>query len=100
MADLFLVLAAGLGLLPPGGLLYQMGAAVRDRRRYRPPGRLVDVGGMRLHLREMGEGHPAVLLDSALGGSSMSWYRIQPELAQFTRACAYDRAGACARGLR
>ena len=93
MADLFLMLAAGLGLLPPGGLLYQMGAAVRDRRRYRPPGRLVDVGGMRLHLREMGEGHPAVLLDSALGGSSMSWYRVQPELARFTRACTYDRAG-------
>ena len=87
------MLAAGLGLLPPGGLLYQMGAAVRDRRRYRPPGRLVDVGGMRLHLREMGEGHPAVLLDSALGGSSMSWYRIQPELARFPRACTYDRAG-------
>ena len=93
MADLFLMLAAGLGLLPPGGLLYQMGAAVRDRRRYRPPGRLVDVGGMRLHLREMGEGHPTVLLDSALGGSSMSWYRVQPELARFTRACTYDRAG-------
>jgi pimeloyl-ACP methyl ester carboxylesterase len=93
MTNLVLLIAVGLGIVMAAGLLYQTGAAARDRRRYRPPGRLVDVDGMRLHLQEMGEGKPPIVLDSALGGSSMSWYRVQPELARFTGVCSYDRAG-------
>jgi pimeloyl-ACP methyl ester carboxylesterase len=58
-----------------------------------PPGRLVDVGGFRLHLNASGEGSPVVVLDAALGGSSVSWALVQPELAQVTRVCSYDRAG-------
>ena len=58
-----------------------------------PPGRLIDVGGFRLHLNCSGEGSPAVILDAALGGSSLSWALVQPELAKLTRVCAYDRAG-------
>jgi pimeloyl-ACP methyl ester carboxylesterase len=58
-----------------------------------PPGQLVDVGGFRLHLHCAGEGSPAVVLDAALGGSSLSWALVQPEVARFTRACSYDRAG-------
>jgi pimeloyl-ACP methyl ester carboxylesterase len=40
----------------------------------------------------MGEG-PAVVFDAALGGSSISWTYVQPAVAEFARACAYDRAG-------
>jgi len=58
-----------------------------------PPGRLVDVGGFRLHMHCSGEGSPAIVLDAALGGSSLSWSLVQPELAKVTRACSYDRAG-------
>jgi pimeloyl-ACP methyl ester carboxylesterase len=58
-----------------------------------PPGRLVDVGGFRLHLHSTGEGSPTVVLDAALGGSSVSWAWIQPALATHTRVCSYDRAG-------
>src|SRR5918996_1239558 len=58
-----------------------------------PPGRLIDVGGFRLHLNCSGEGSPAVILDAALGGSSLSWALVQPEIAKLTRVCAYDRAG-------
>jgi len=58
-----------------------------------PPGRLVDVGGFRLHMQCAGEGSPAIVLDAALGGSSLSWSLVQPELAKFTRTCSYDRAG-------
>jgi pimeloyl-ACP methyl ester carboxylesterase len=32
-------------------------------------------------------------MDSALGGFAFDWSLIQPEIAQFTRVCAYDRAG-------
>jgi pimeloyl-ACP methyl ester carboxylesterase len=58
-----------------------------------PPGALIDVGGHRLHTVCRGEGRPAVLLESGIAASSLSWARVQPEIAAFTRACAYDRAG-------
>jgi pimeloyl-ACP methyl ester carboxylesterase len=59
----------------------------------RPPGRFVDAGGFRLHLHAMGEGTPVVVFDAALAGSSISWTFVQPGVARFARACAYDRAG-------
>ncbi len=58
-----------------------------------PPGRLVDVGGFKLHVNCAGEGSPAVVLDAALGGSSISWSLVQPDVAADTRVCSYDRAG-------
>lgn len=58
-----------------------------------PPGELIDVGGRRLHALCVGDGAPAVLLESGVAASSLSWARVQPAIATFTRACAYDRAG-------
>jgi pimeloyl-ACP methyl ester carboxylesterase len=60
---------------------------------YQPSGRLIDVGGHRLHLNCAGEGVPAVIFDAALGASSLSWSLVQPAVARLTRTCAYDRAG-------
>jgi len=40
-----------------------------------------------------GDGTPAVILDTGLGGSSADWGFVQPEVARFTRVCSYDRAG-------
>jgi pimeloyl-ACP methyl ester carboxylesterase len=58
-----------------------------------PPGHYVQVGAHRLHLYCRGEGSPAVVFDSGLGGSSLDWSRVQPDVASLTRACVYDRAG-------
>lgn len=66
---------------------------IRARREDAPPGRLIDIGGFRLHLHCLGAGAPAVVFDSALGGSCLSWIHVQPEVARFARACSYDRAG-------
>ena len=57
------------------------------------PGQLVDAGGLRLHLLCSGSGTPAVVMEAALGGSSISWSLVQPGLARLTRVCSYDRAG-------
>lgn len=62
-------------------------------KRELPPGRLVDVGGHRLHLVCAGRGSPAVIFDAALAASSISWSLVLPEVARVTEACAYDRAG-------
>ncbi|PYX08862.1 MAG: hypothetical protein DMG85_09990 [Acidobacteria bacterium] len=40
-----------------------------------------------------GRGSPTVVLESALGGSSLSWALVRSEVAKFTCACSYDRAG-------
>jgi pimeloyl-ACP methyl ester carboxylesterase len=58
-----------------------------------PPGTFVDVGGHQLHVVCRGEGRPAILLESGIAASSLSWARVQPEIATFTQVCAYDRAG-------
>jgi pimeloyl-ACP methyl ester carboxylesterase len=74
------------------GVLYQI-AGARRHRQSAIPGRLIDVGGHRLHAVCQGEGGPVVLLDSGIAASSLSWSLVQPEVAAFTHVCAYDRAG-------
>jgi pimeloyl-ACP methyl ester carboxylesterase len=56
------------------------------------PGRLIDVGGHRLHLHCAGTGVP-VVFESALGASSLTWRDVQAMVSRFAQACAYDRAG-------
>jgi pimeloyl-ACP methyl ester carboxylesterase len=75
------------------GASYQWLATRKDLALTPPPGHLVDVGGHRLHLWCTGNGAPAVILDTGLGGSSAGWGFVQPEVARFTRVCSYDRAG-------
>ena len=86
-------LLGGLALLAGAGLLYQGLTMRRDARRYPPPSRFVDVHGRKMHLICMGQGQPAVVLDSGLSGSALDWSRVQPVVASFTQVCAYDRAG-------
>jgi len=60
------------------------------------PGKLVDVGGWKLHLDCTGEaisGQPTVILESGVGDFSVEWSLVQPAVARFARVCSYDRAG-------
>jgi pimeloyl-ACP methyl ester carboxylesterase len=75
------------------GAAYQFVATKIDEGKYPPPGRLVDVGGYRLHLNCTGEGAPTVVMDAGLGGGVLDWSLVQAEVAKFTRVCTYDRAG-------
>jgi pimeloyl-ACP methyl ester carboxylesterase len=75
------------------GTVYQAIAGRMDAARYPPPGRLIDVGGRRLHLYCMGEGEPAVVLEAGLGMGMGTWRTVQPSISGFTRVCSYDRAG-------
>ncbi len=58
-----------------------------------PPGKLVDIGGYRLHLHCTGTGNLTVVLEAGAGDFSFDWGLVQPEVARFTRVCSYDRAG-------
>jgi pimeloyl-ACP methyl ester carboxylesterase len=80
-------------LLAAAGMVYENISEVRDRRFNPPAGQFVNVGGRKMHIDCTGQGVPAVILDSGLGDSYLSWRRVQPEIAKFARVCSYDRAG-------
>jgi pimeloyl-ACP methyl ester carboxylesterase len=58
-----------------------------------PPGKLVDIGGQRLHLNCTGTGSPTVLLENGTGDVSVLWSLVQPGVSTFARVCSYDRGG-------
>ena len=90
---IFVVLGAFLIVAALSGATYQWLATRQEIAATPPPGHLIDIGGYRLHLWCTGDGAPAVILDTGLGGSRTGWGFVQPGVAQFTRVCSYDRAG-------
>src|SRR5262244_980088 len=80
-------------------LLYILSASAQSESTPPPfpqPGRLIDIGGWRLHLNCTGEARasqPTVILESGLGDFSVEWSLVQPGVAKFARVCSYDRAG-------
>lgn len=56
-----------------------------------PPGKMIDVGGYRVHLNCAGSGKPAVIIVGA--GYSFDWSLVQPAVATFARVCTYDPSG-------
>jgi len=75
------------------GMIYQALGTQADRRNFPPPGRLVDVGGHRLHIQCAGAGRPTVVLETGANAMSALWGNVQPQVAVRTRVCSYDRAG-------
>jgi len=85
------VLAAGL-LASPAGMQAQDTGAPPP---FPPPGRLVDIGGWRLHLNCTGQAsasQPTVILEAGIGDFSVEWSLVQPKVAAVARVCSYDRA--------
>ncbi|MET7426127.1 alpha/beta hydrolase [Dactylosporangium sp. NPDC005555] len=89
-----LIYPVTLAMLAAGtGGLYQATTKAPDVTAGTMPGRLVDVGGYRLHISCTGIGAPTVVLLNGLGETSPLWARINPPIAATTRVCTYDRAG-------
>jgi pimeloyl-ACP methyl ester carboxylesterase len=82
-----------LAIVVAAGAAYEQIASAGDAAAYPAPGRMVDVGGYKLHLDCRGEGSPTIVMDAGLGASSLDWSLVQPELARSTQVCTYDRAG-------
>ena len=58
-----------------------------------PPGKLVDLGGHRLHINCTGKGLPTVVVENGFDEFSSDWILVQNQVEKFTRICTYDRAG-------
>lgn len=90
---IFKGIAVFIVVLIVAGAIYQYAATKRDESRYPPPGKMVDVGGFKMHLNCSGEGSPAVVLDNGLHFGAFGWNKVPQEIAKFTRVCTFDRAG-------
>ena len=89
-----LSILGGAVLLALAGFTYERIAESRDRRRYPPPGRMIDVGERHLHLACSGSGPgPTIVIEQGAGSPSVTWWSIQARVATFARVCTYDRAG-------
>lgn len=74
--------------------IYQWVSERQDRRRFPPPGQMIDVGGRRLHLVDMGAGTLPVVIVPALGDSVLDLEEFYGSLATAgMRVCRYDRSG-------
>jgi pimeloyl-ACP methyl ester carboxylesterase len=58
-----------------------------------PHGKLVDLGGHRLHVNCTGNGGPTIVIENGLGDFSFDWVLVQSRFSGFSRICTYDRAG-------
>jgi pimeloyl-ACP methyl ester carboxylesterase len=79
-------------------LLFAVTASAQEKTAppFPQPGRLIDVGGWRLHLNCTGQSstsQPTVILEAGIGDFSVEWSLVQPGVAEFARVCSYDRAG-------
>jgi len=58
-----------------------------------PPGKLISVGGHKMHLNCTGTGSPTVVVEAGIGDISTDWVFVQNAASKFTRICTYDRVG-------
>lgn len=58
-----------------------------------PLGKMVDLGGYRIHLYCTGSGKRTVVLSPGGGDFSFAWYLVQQRPQSSARVCSYDRAG-------
>ena len=54
---------------------------------------MIDIGGRRLHLDDRGGSGPAVIFESGISATCLSWTEVRAAVERFARACTYDRAG-------
>jgi pimeloyl-ACP methyl ester carboxylesterase len=95
-----LLLLSTLAAVLCGGYAYQRRGAARDRERLAGRGEraLVHLSAAvplrrRMHCYRTGQGSPAVILESGIAASSLSWAPVQQQVEQLTTVLSYDRAG-------
>jgi len=86
-----LVVLIALALL--AGIVYEQIGRKRDRTRLPQIGKSVNIGGRSLNIFCSGAGEPPVIFESGGAGPGLGWEPFQTEVAKFTQACWYDRAG-------
>jgi pimeloyl-ACP methyl ester carboxylesterase len=58
-----------------------------------PDSRFIEIGGVRIHYKQVGSGEPALILLHGFGASVFSWHEVMAALAGHGTVIAYDRPG-------
>jgi len=102
MRKLLRIVVVGLGVaVTTAAVLFLVVGPIWEQYRRRQaalefpaPGKLVNIGGRLIQIDCRGTGSPTVVFESGLDVvGSLSWTKVHAPVAQFTRACAYSRAG-------
>ena len=56
-----------------------------------PNGKLVDIGGYKLHIDIKGKGSPSVIMIAGSQAFSFDWELVATEISKVTQVCSYDR---------
>lgn len=80
-------------VLATGFTYEQIGRATDASRRPPRIGKAVDVGGRTINLYCSGKVSPTIVFEAGGNEPGYAWMSLQAKLANFTRACWYDRAG-------
>jgi pimeloyl-ACP methyl ester carboxylesterase len=78
--------------------IYQTIVSHHYMKNNKPAGKLVQIGERHLHAVVTGQhnnnnNNVTVILESGMGGCSLDWSLVQPELSKHTTVLSYDRAG-------
>ena len=83
-----LIVAAGVGAV------FEFNARRQAAVNFPPVGKMVSIGERSLQIDCRGSGSPTVVFESGLDTyGSLSWATVHDQIAEFSRACAYSRAG-------
>lgn len=88
------VLTALVATSAAAGSVYQCLSETADLKRHPPPGRLIDIGGRKLHILCAGAFvGPTVVIEAGSGDDSTLWQDMMRRVSAFAHICTYDRAG-------
>jgi pimeloyl-ACP methyl ester carboxylesterase len=86
-------LSLGFAVIIIIGIAYQVFTQQRDREELLPPGSMIEVNGVKMHLDCRGFGHPTIVLEAGAMGFAATWEWVAADLQETHRVCAYDRVG-------
>ena len=94
LAMILLSILLFVAALLTAGFLNERSIRTNERARLAPPGRLVDLGGRKIHMLCKGNAEgPTVVIEPGAAEPAMLWWTVQDQIASFARVCTYDRAG-------
>lgn len=79
-----------------GGILHFVGQSRIHKaitEAYPPPGEMLDVDGLQMHIYCIGQGDRTIVIETGMSYTRPAWADIQEKLARQARVCVYDRAG-------
>ncbi|MCU6791346.1 alpha/beta hydrolase [Paenibacillus sp. WQ 127069] len=90
---ILLIFVSAIIFIIGSGFIYEWISSKQAEANFPPQGKLVDVGGYRLHIHKIGTGSPTIILEAGSGETSLSWRDIPDQLAKSATVVSYDRAG-------